>query len=271
MRTSANNEGLERLDTMRLQKYLARAGCGSRRHCEQMIIDGRVEVNGVKIQEMGVQVDPRSDFVSLDGKPVELPVENVVIAMNKPVGCYTTMRDQVGRACVADLLPMDRYPSLYHIGRLDRDTTGVLLFATDGDLGQQLLHPSKHVSKEYLAQVKGQPSETALERIRNGIEIRRGERYHMCAPAEAEVLKTLPKRYLAQDSCLELDKPHTSFVRIVIHEGVKHQVKLMLGEIGHPVVHLHRSQFGPIECGALALGAWRLLSDGEIDRLRATQ
>ncbi|MDO5118095.1 MAG: pseudouridine synthase [Eggerthellaceae bacterium] len=253
---------------MRLQKYLARSGMGGRRHCEKMIADGRVQVNGRVIEEMGVQVDPRVDVVMLDGKVVELPADEVVVALNKPVGCYSTMRDQVGRFCIADLLPTERYPSLYHIGRLDRDTTGILLLSTDGELGNALLHPSKHVTKEYIAQVKGRPTEAELDRIRTGIEIRRGERYHSCAPAEAEVLDVLPKRYRDQDSCLEPDEKKTSFVRLVIHEGVKHQVKLMLGEIGHPVVHLHRATFGPISCSTLKQGEWRLLTEGEIQSLK---
>ena len=254
--------------TMRLQKFLARAGMGGRRHCEQMIADGRVQVNGQIIDVMGVQVNPEVDIVMLDGKRVPPPSDEVVVALNKPAGCYTTMRDQVGRFCVADILPLDRYPSLYHIGRLDRDTTGILLFTTDGMLGNALLHPSKHVTKEYIAQVKGRPTEQELDRIRAGIEIRRGERYHVCAPAEAELLKKLPKRYREQDSCLEPGEPNTSFVRVAIQEGVKHQVKLMLGAIGHPVVYLHRATFGPISCGSMKRGEWRLLSQEEMKRLR---
>lgn len=253
---------------MRLQKYLARSGKGGRRRCEQMIADGRVCVNGAIITEMGTQVDPGVDEVLLDGEPVVLPPDEVVVAMNKPVGVYTTMSDQVGRRCVADLLPLDRYPSLYHVGRLDRDTTGILLFATDGELGNRLLHPSGHVVKEYLAQVRGTPTEAELDHIRQGIEIRRGERHHACAPAEAEVLKKLPARYRNQDSCLEPGLPGTSLVRICIHEGVKHQVKLMLGAIGHPVVYLHRAQFGPVSCGQLKQGEWRVLDPEELDALR---
>lgn len=259
---------LETGTTMRLQKFLARAGMGGRRRCEQMIADGRVQVNGQTIDIMGVQVNPDVDVVTLDGQRVMPPSDEVVIALNKPAGCYTTMRDQVGRFCVEDLLPLDRHPSLYHIGRLDRDTTGILLFATDGMLGNALLHPSKHVAKEYIAQVKGSPTEKELERIRAGIEIRRGERYHACAPAEAEILKKLPKHYLEQDSCLQPGEPNTSFVRIVIQEGVKHQVKLMLGAIGHPVVNLHRASFGAISCGSLKQGEWRELAEDEIARLQ---
>ena len=252
---------------MRLQKYLARSGCGGRRRCEAFIAEGRVSVNGAIVTEMGTQVDPERDKVALDGVVVTLPDDEVVIALNKPVGCYTTMKDQKGRLCVADLLPMDAHPSLYHIGRLDRDTTGILLFTTDGQLGQRLLHPSKHVDKEYIAQVRGVPSEEGLERLRLGVEIRRGERVHHCAPAHVELFEELPERYRSQDSCLEVGLPHASFVRLRIHEGINHQVKLMMGAIGNPVINLHRTEFGPISCGNLKLGAWRTLSRDEMGLL----
>ena len=255
-------------EPIRLQKYLARSGCGGRRRCEEFILEGRVCVNGVVVTELGTKVDPHSDEVMLDGCPVLMQDELVVLALNKPAGIYSTMREQAGRECVADLLPMRQYPSLYHIGRLDRDTTGILLFTNDGTLGNELLHPSRHVDKEYLAQVKGWPSERGLAMLRAGIEIRRGERYHHCAPAEVEVLDRLPKRFSQQQSCLEPGIPGTSLVRICIHEGVKHQVKLMLGEIGNPVLRLHRASFGPISCGTLPLGSWRMLDANEINALR---
>ncbi|MDO4399320.1 MAG: pseudouridine synthase [Coriobacteriia bacterium] len=255
---------------MRLQKFLARSGFGGRRTCERYIAEGHVSVNGAVVTEMGIQVDPIHDEVLFDGTRVVLEPDNVVIALNKPDGCYTTMRDQVGRECVADLLPMGDYPSLYHIGRLDRDTTGVILFSTDGSLGNELLHPSRHVAKEYIAQVKGTPTQKDLDKLRQGILIRRGENTHQCAPAEAELLKKLPRSIRAEDSCLEVGLPGTSFVRLTIHEGVKHQVKLMLGAIGHPVVHLHRSRFGTVSCGALKQGEWRMLSADEVDGLRSS-
>ena len=244
---------------MRLQKFLARAGVASRRKCEQFIADGRVCVNGIVVTEMGTQIDPESDEVTFDGTTISFVSDNVIIALNKPAGVYTTMHDQVGRRCVADLLPIEEYPSLYHIGRLDRDTTGIILFTTDGELGNRLLHPSSHVQKEYIAQVRGTPTERDLDLIRAGIEIRRGEHVHQCAPAEAERLKKLPVRYREQDSCLKPGLPGTSFVLIRIHEGVKHQVKLMLGAIGHPVVNLHRTKFGEITCDGLKQGEWRFI------------
>lgn len=262
-------DGAPARPTMRLQKYLARSGAGGRRHCEQLIAEGRVAVNGQVVIQMGVQVDPAADIVTLDGKRVSPPQGDVIIALNKPAGCYSTMSDQRGRTCVADLLPMDAHPSLYHIGRLDRDTTGILLFTTDGDLGNRLLHPSHHVEKEYVAQVKGVPAEGELGRIRRGIEIRRGQKVHACAPALAQVLPTLPPDVAGQESCLEPGLAGTSFVRIVIHEGINHQVKLMMGAIGHPVVNLHRTRFGPISCGGLELGRWRELTAAEAASLGA--
>ncbi len=252
---------------MRLQKFLARCGAGGRRRCETFIADGRVEVNGAVVTEMGVQVDPCRDVVTLDGTRMALPQEDAVIALNKPAGCYTTMSDQKGRFCVADLLPLDAYPSLYHVGRLDRDTTGVILFTMDGELGNYLLHPSHHVEKEYIAQVRRVPTEEELERIRQGITIRHGERVHHCAPAKAELLRKLPRSLAAQDSCLDPSIPNTSFVRISIHEGINHQVKLMMGAIGHAVVKLHRTRFGSVECGKLPCGEWRELSPEEVAAL----
>lgn len=252
---------------MRLQKYLARAGVAGRRRSEELIAAGRVSVNGEVISEMGVKVVAGRDEVLLDGKPIFLPSGQVTVLLNKPAGVYSTMREQAGRPCVADYLPMDEHPGLYHVGRLDRDTTGALLFTTDGELGQQLLHPSHHVGKEYVAQVKGAPTGEELDRLRSGIVIRSGEKRHSCAPAEAELLGRLPKRLKAQQSCLDLGLPGTSFVRLVIHEGVKHQVKLMMGAIGHPVVHLHRASVGPVDLGGLPLGAWRYLELDEVDAL----
>ena len=244
---------------------LARAGVAGRRKCEEYIAAGRVSINGRVVTEMGVQVDPDNDEVRFDGSLVELKPDTVTIAMNKPAGVFTTMHEQRGRSCVADLLPLDEYPALYHIGRLDSDTTGLLLFSTDGDLGNRLLHPSKHIEKEYIAQVRGVPTEKELDRIRSGLKIEQGERIHLCAPADVVVLNRIPEDIRKQDSCLDLGLQGTSFVRLRIHEGVKHQVKIMLKTIGHPVVHLHRSRFGSISCDSLKQGDWRYVDAAELE------
>ena len=130
---------------MRLQKFLARAGVASRRHAEELIAAGRVTVNGARVTEMGVKVDPAADMVAVDGAPVALPEENVTFLLHKPAGYVTTMSDPQGRSTVAELVPTDRFPGLFPIGRLDFDTTGLLLFSTDGELGNGLLHPRHHV------------------------------------------------------------------------------------------------------------------------------
>ena len=254
--------------TMRLQRYLARSGVDSRRKCEAYIADGRVRVNGVVVREMGVQVDALRDRIEFDGVSVVLPDLNTTIALNKPAGIYTTMHEQKGRPCVADLVPVDAYPGLVHIGRLDRDTTGILLFTNDGELCNRLLHPRHHVWKEYYAQVNGRPSESGLDRLRTGIRIRKGERLHDCAPAEVRVVERLPEDFCVDETCLEPGRANTSIVCIRIREGAKHQVKLMLGAIGHPVINLHRTVFGNIACAGIAPGAWRELTPGEIAGLQ---
>ena len=170
---------------MRLQKFLARAGVASRRHAEELIVAGRVMVNG-QPAELGCSVDPGSDEIRVDGgAPVRLAEGDVTIMLHKPAGYVTTMDDPQGRATVADLVPADRFPGLFPVGRLDRDTTGLLLFTTDGELGNALLHPRRHVEKRYLALVEGTPDAKALERLRRGVVLSDG----MTLPARAELLR----------------------------------------------------------------------------------
>ena len=141
----------ERLVPMRLQRFLARAGVASRRGSEGLMTAGRVTVNGEVKTEMGTKIDPLVDRVEVDGRPVSLIAGATYLVLNKPSGYVTTMNDPQGRPCIADLVPTDCYPGLYPVGRLDKDTTGFLLFTTDGDLGQALLHPSHHIDKTYIA------------------------------------------------------------------------------------------------------------------------
>ena len=154
---------------VRLQKFLARAGVASRRASEKLIEAGRISVNGQVVTELGTKVDPEADEVRLDGAPVRKAAEAVTLMLNKPAGYLTSMKDPQGRPCVAQLVPLDEFPALYPLGRLDYDTTGLLLFSTDGELGNAVLHPSHHVDKTYRALVKGKPSEAALDRLRSGV------------------------------------------------------------------------------------------------------
>lgn len=245
--------------TMRLQRFLARAGAASRRGSENLMTAGRVRVNGAVATELGTKVDPLRDEVTLDGRPVRLPDGPVYLMLNKPAGYLTTMSDPQGRPCVASLVPCDRYPGLFPVGRLDKDTTGLLLFTTDGDLAQNLLHPSKHVDKRYVAQVDGVVGEHDLEPLRWGIELDDGP----CQPARARVLRPADAKAVCPDGV----PAGTTCVEVVIHEGRKNQVKRMLGKIGHPVLRLHRSTFGSLELTGVKPGSWRRLTEEEQGKL----
>lgn len=229
---------------VRLQKFLARAGVASRRASEKLIEAGRISVNGQAVTELGTKVDPEADEVRLDGAPVRKAAEAVTLMLNKPAGYLTSMKDPQGRPCVAQLVPLDEFPALYPLGRLDYDTTGLLLFSTDGELGNAVLHPSHHVDKTYRALVKGKPSEAALDRLRSGVVLDDGP----TQPAEVRLAGR---------------KGKNAYVEIIIHEGRKRQVKRMCEAIGHPVLQLHRVSFGPLELGDLPEGKYRVLSEQE--------
>lgn len=233
---------------VRLQKFLARAGVASRRASEKLIEAGRISVNGQVVTELGTKVDPEADEVRLDGAPVRKAAEAVTLMLNKPAGYLTSMKDPQGRPCVAQLVPLDEFPALYPLGRLDYDTTGLLLFSTDGELGNAVLHPSHHVDKTYRALVKGKPSEAALDRLRSGVVLDDG-------PTQLAEVRLAGR------------KGKNAYVEIIIHEGRKRQVKRMCEAIGHPVLQLHRASFGPLELGDLPEGKYRVLSEQEVAAL----
>ncbi|MDY3900664.1 MAG: pseudouridine synthase [Atopobiaceae bacterium] len=255
-------EGSGRIVPMRLQKFLARAGAASRRGSENVMTAGRVRVNGEVVRELGSKVDPLRDRVTVDGVEFRIADGPTYLMLNKPAGYVTTMSDPQGRPCVADLVPCGRYPGLFAVGRLDRDTTGLLLFTTDGEAAHQLLHPSHHVSKHYVALVEGRPTAAQLDRLRHGIHLRDG----MAQPAEAEVIG--PDDALFGAVAPEGARGDVSVVGIRIQEGRKHQVKRMFGAIGHKVLRLHRDEFGPLRLTGVAEGRWRLLTDGEVAAIR---
>lgn len=236
-----------------LQKYLARAGIDSRRKCENYIREGRVGVNGVVVTEMGVRVLPGTDKVYFDGCEVKPRGASVVFMLNKPAGYVTTMSDEWGRPIAAELVPVDEYPGLFPVGRLDQDTTGLLLFTNDGELGQGLLHPTHHVDKTYEALVHGIPSNKQLDVLRRGGLVIANR---PIAPARVELLSSDPAA-------------NTAMLSITIHEGRKRQVRKMCKAIHHPVLQLHRRSLGPLELGDLDQGRYRMLSDSEISALRA--
>ena len=239
----------ERVVPMRLQKFLARAGVASRRGSENLMTAGRVRVNGQVVSELGSRVDPHTDTVTVDGREVHLADSAVTLMLNKPAGYLTTMSDPFNRPTVADLVPVSRYPGLFPIGRLDFDTTGILLFSTDGELGNGLLHPRHHVDKSYTARVEGRIGLKQIQALREGVALEDG----MTLPAEVELIKA---------------HRSSSILRITIHEGRKRQVRRMCEFVGHPVLELNRCSFGPLSLGDLPQGSWRLLSNSEITSLR---
>lgn len=243
----------ERVVPMRLQRFLARAGVASRRGSENLMTAGRVSVNGKVVTELGSKVDPATDVVCVDGRVVRLAQKPVYLVLNKPAGCLTTMSDPYGRPCVSSLVPAERYPGLFPVGRLDYDTTGILLFSTNGDASHQLLHPSRHVRKHYVALVEGVPTDAELALLRKGVVLDDGP----TQPAEVEVIGP--------------GEPGTSstVVGICIQEGRKHQVKRMFAAVGHKVLRLHRDAFGPLGLRGCERGRWRMLDEDEVDAIEA--
>jgi 23S rRNA pseudouridine2605 synthase len=229
---------------MRLAKFLATAGVASRRASEAIVRAGRVTVEGHTITDPARDVT-EADRVALDGKPVAIFHERVVYALNKPAGVVSTARDPQGRPTVVTMVPQTE--RLYPVGRLDIDTTGLILLTNEGDLAHRLTHPSFEVEKTYRAVVGGPAlEERALRALRVGVELEDGR----TAPARV--------RRVSADT-----------LEITVHEGRKRQVKRMCEAVGHPVRRLERIRFGPLELGELPRGRWRRLTDAEVDALMA--
>jgi 23S rRNA pseudouridine2605 synthase len=234
---------------VRLQKVLAAAGVGSRRHCEELIGAGRVEVDGQTVRRFGARVDPEHQVIRVDGMRIPARQDVVYLAFNKPPKVLTAMTDDRGRRTITDFLG-DRAQRLFHVGRLDYDTEGLMLLTNDGELAHRLAHPSYEVAKTYLADVPGPVSRDAGRRLATGIELDDG----MAVADRFRVLEQAGGRAL---------------VEITLHEGRKHVVRRMLAEIGHPVSRLVRTTVGPIKLGNLRPGATRDLTTKEIGELYA--
>ncbi len=237
-------------EQIRLQKVLAQAGVASRRVAEEMIADGRVEVDGEIVMEQGRRVDPNVAVVRVDGVRVVVNENLVHLALNKPRGWQSTMSDDMGRPCVGDIVA-ERVAAgqrLFHVGRLDADTEGLLLVTNDGDLAHRLMHPSYEVPKTYLAWVHGEVPRSLGNTLRSGVELEDG-------PVKAD-----------RFSVLEASEGR-SMVRIVLHEGRKHIVRRLLAEVGHPVERLVRTHVGSVALGDQRPGSLRVLGRGEVTSL----
>lgn len=232
---------------VRLQKVLAAAGVGSRRTCEQLIVAGRVRVDGALADQLGARVDPNVAVVTVDGRRVSVRPDLVHLALNKPIGVVSSMSDDRGRPCLGDLV-RDRPERLFHVGRLDADTEGLLLLTNDGELAHRLMHPSYEVSKTYLAEVEGTMSRATLRALLAGVDLDDG-------PARADAVK------ISQSA-----GGHT-LVEVVLHEGRNRIVRRLLAEVGHPVVRLVRTAIGAVQLGGQRVGTLRDLSRDEVSHL----
>lgn len=232
---------------LRLQAYLARAGVASRRGSEELIRAGRVHVNGRRA-EIGMKVTPGRDEVEVDGEPVWLQ-RREWIALYKPKGYVSTRDDPSGRKTIYDLIPEELH-HLFHVGRLDRDSSGLLLLTNDGETANRLMHPRYGTTKEYLADVEGEPDARMLRHLVQGVRLEDG-----VAQAVSVELVSEPQ-------------PGRTRVRVVMQEGRRREVRRMLEALGFPVRRLFRRSFGPIEIGRLRPGQWRSLTPAEIRALQ---
>lgn len=232
---------------IRLQKVLAQAGIASRRRCEELMASGRVEVNGEVLERMGARVDPMTDVIRVDGKRIPPPNEHAYVLLNKPRGVVTSMADEQGRRDLTSVLG-DRDDRLFHVGRLDTDTSGLLILTNDGDLAHKLAHPSFEITKTYVALVEGYVADTLGAQLQAGVELDDG-------PARVDAFR-VKDRGQSQ-----------SLVQLDIHMGRNRIVRRLLAAVGHPVVELTRTAVGTLKLGDLGQGKTRDLTRDELGAL----
>ncbi len=234
-------------DPIRLQKVLAQAGVASRRGSEILMASGRVEVNGEIVTQMGARVDPATDVVRVDGVRIPPPSDHAYVLLNKPRGVVSSMADEQGRPDLSGLLA-DRDDRLFHVGRLDTDTSGLLILTNDGDLAHRLAHPSFEVTKTYVALVDGTVPPSLGRKLRGGVELEDGI--------------TAVDRFVVRDT-----SRGRSLVELDLHSGKNRIVRRLLEAVGHPVIELTRTAFGPLRLGDLKVGVMRDLSRDELGAL----
>lgn len=259
MNKSRSDEQLEGSATdpeeMRLSRFLAQAGVASRRHAEEVIAAGRVQVNGVVVNTQGTRVHVERDQVSVDGKIVQVATQKVYLLLNKPAGYVSTAQDPQHRPTVLALLsPELRRLRVYPVGRLDIDTSGLILLTNDGDFALHLTHPRYSTFKHYEAVIQGQPTQEALEQLRRGVSIREDDgEIFQTAPAQVKLMRA---------------NTNLSTLRLTLHEGHKRQVRRMLMAVGYPVRYLTRVGVGSLTLQGVAPGTWRYLTAEEVQRLK---
>ena len=237
---------------IRLQKLLAQSGVASRRKCEELMLDGLVEVDGEVVTRLGTKVDPRTAVIRVDGALLPPVSDKVYLLLNKPRGVVSTMSDPEGRRTLGDLVA-DRPERLFHVGRLDTDTDGLIILTNDGDFAQHLAHPSHEVDKTYVAEVEGEVHVRTIRELLAGVTLDDGP----VSVSAARVIGGDPRKESQQRSIVEL----------TIHEGRNRIVRRLLDHVGHPVRRLTRTRFGPVELGRLPAGQMRDLTRTELGTL----
>ena len=232
----------------RLQKYLAQCGVASRRKCEELILQGRVQVNGVTVTELGTKINPEKDKIKFDGKDIRQAQKLVYILLNKPIGYVTTADDQFGRDTVLDLVKVKE--RIVPVGGLDMYTSGALILTNDGDFVYQVTHPKHEIEKTYTVTIKGIVQNSEVEQLRNGIKIDD----YITKPARVKILKTDTEKDISR-------------LEITIHEGKNRQVRKMCEAVGRKVLALHRSKIGGIGVKDIELGKWRYLTANEVQQI----
>ena len=232
---------------VRLQKLLAQSGVASRRKCEELMLAGLVEVDGEVVTRLGTKVDPRTAVIRVEGRRLPPVSDHVYLVLNKPRGVVSTMSDPQGRRTLSDFVG-DRPERLFHVGRLDTDTEGLLILTNDGDFAQRMAHPSYEVEKTYVAEVDGVVGRPALRRLREGVVLEDGP------------VRVTSVRVVSQHR-------GRSIVELVIHEGRNRIVRRMLDHVGHPVLRLSRTRVGPVAVGDLRSGQLRELTRDELGAL----
>lgn len=232
----------------RLQKYLAQCGVASRRKCEELILQGRVQVNGVTVTELGTKINPEKDKIKFNGKDIKQAQKLVYILLNKPIGYVTTADDQFGRDTVLDLVKVKE--RIVPVGRLDMYTSGALILTNDGDFVYQVTHPKHEIEKTYTVTIKGIVQNSEVEQLKNGIKIDD----YITKPARVKILKTDTEKDISR-------------LEITIHEGKNRQVRKMCEAVGRKVLALHRSKIGGIGVKDIELGKWRYLTANEVQQI----
>ena len=233
---------------VRLQKALADAGVASRRACEDLITSGRVSVNGVQITTLGSKVDPENDELAVDGETISANKSKTYLLFNKPAGVLSTMSDPEGRPCLGDFFS-DRNERLFHVGRLDKESEGLIVLTNDGEIAHRATHPSYGLVKKYLVEIEGHLSAAGAQELRSGIRLEDG----LARALEVTVLRE--------------PTPKNAWIEISIHEGRYHIVRRMFEELELPVLRLIRTEFGPLNVGETKVGRWRHMNQGEIENL----